>query len=132
MEEAIQIYQEIIEKRYLQYRELLRRGELVKAGEILWSIILLFLNMLSLLVLKKPIRRHREVKAFVKNYVTKLYKNIYGDDPSRVLVLFEEAEKLHANFYHEFLDEEEILRAIGAGEELAKILRGIEEVLLKK
>ena len=123
---------ESIRRKYEQYHRLLQQGELEKAGEVLWSIIVIMLDTISMLVQGRPLRRHRELKMFVKTRLAQLYNNLTNNDPAVLVKLFENAEKLHANFYHEFLDTEELLNYIGAAEFLAQILNELLEIIIKK
>ena len=123
---------ESIRRKYEQYHRLLQQGELEKAGEVLWSIIVIMLDTISMLLQGRPLRRHRELKMFVKTRLAQLYNNLTNNDPAVLVKLFENAEKLHANFYHEFLDTEELLNYIGAAELLAQILNELLEIIIKK
>ena len=123
---------ESIRRKYEQYHRLLRQGELEKAGEVLWSIIVIMLDTMSMLVQGRPLRRHRELKTFVKTGLAQLYNSLTGGDPVVLVKLFENAERLHANFYHEFLDTEELLNYIGAAELLAQILNELLEMIIQK
>ena len=129
--DVIAEYERILRERYVQYNELKIRRELSKAGEILWSIIMIMLTMVSLVLTGKPLARHSEAKRFVKKDLSSIYYSLYGMDPARLVALFEAAERLHANFYHEFLDEEELLEHLGAGEELATVLRDILDTIMR-
>ena len=124
-------YEELLRERYEQYVELKNRGALVKAGEVLWSAIMVLISMLSLLTRGSTVSHHKEAKLFVKKDLSELYHTIYGDDPRHLVELFSYAEKLHANFYHEFLDEEELMDCIGASERLATILKDMIHHILK-
>jgi len=44
------------------------------------------------------LRRHRELKTFVKTGVAQLYNSLTGGDPVVLVKPFENAERLHANF----------------------------------
>lgn len=127
--EVLAEYEEMLRERYSQYVGLKAEGDLVKAGETLWSMIMVLLSMIGLLLGSGPLARHREAKVFVKTELAALYGSLYGGDPGRLVALFEAAERLHANFYHEFLDTEQLLWHLGAGEELATLLRGILDSL---
>ena len=123
---------ESIRRRYEQYHRLFQQGELEKAEEVLWSIIVVMLDAISMLVQGRPLRRHRELKIFVKTELAQLYNSLTGGDPVVLVKLFENAERLHANFYHEFLDAEELLNYIGAAELLAQILNELLDMVIKK
>jgi len=69
---------------------------------------------------------------FVKTELAMLYQNPSGNNPSRLIELFEAAERLHTNFYHEFLDTEQLLHSLGAAEELATILQAILDTLTQQ
>jgi len=123
---------ESIRRKYEQYQRLLQQGELEKAGEVIWSIIVIMVDTISMLVQGKPLRRHRELKIFVKTTLAQLYNNLTGSDSVVLVKLFENAERLHANFYHEFLDREELLNYIGAAELLAQILNELLSIVIGK
>ncbi len=120
--EVLLKYKNIIDEKFEQYLELKRKGDLKKAGEVIWSILVIMISMISLVLKGEPISRHKEAKLFVKKELSILYHNLYRDDPKHLVLLFNDAEKLHTNFYLDFLDENELYECLGASEKLVTIL----------
>ena len=88
----------IMERLYDEFEEYRRRGEYGKAGESLWGIVN---NMLYLLGLTQGVKlsRHGEFRDFVRDLAT-------ASNDADMIDEFRAAETLHANFYHEFMDED--------------------------
>lgn len=79
---------------------LIRKGELEKAGEFLWGSIACYINCVELLHTGKAHSGHKEMVIEAKNIATvaqdtRLFEAIVG------------AEKLHANYYHSIIPEDE-------------------------
>lgn len=72
-----------------------------KAGELLWGILACYLNALKIFLTGKPARRHGELVKVGYDLAKAL-----GDD--KILEGVRKAEKLHSNFYHAFLDKEDL------------------------
>ncbi len=123
-------FEALLREKYEQYARLKREGELAKAGEVLWSAIMILLSALGVALRGAPVRGHREAKLLVKRDLARLYAALYGGDPAQLVELFGMAERLHANFYHGFLDEEELRDCIGAAERLAAVLMDMARRLL--
>lgn len=119
----LQYYEELLRERYRQYLDLLRSGDLVKAGEVLWSITMMLLTMVSLVLRRSPVSSHRTAKEFVRRELADLVQQLLGMDPEEFYQLFHEVEKLHANFYHEFLDEIDLQQTISRAQEFVELLR---------
>ena len=79
-----------------------REKEFQKAGEFLWASVIEYLKIISLITPPhKPLSsKHGEIRKFVRQLSISL------KDPD-LFNMFRKAEKLHANFYENFLDEEE-------------------------
>jgi hypothetical protein len=71
-----------------------------KASEFLWGILACYLNALKILIDGKPAKKHGELR----DLGLSLAKGL-GDE--RLYRAIKKAEKLHANFYHAFLDIED-------------------------
>ncbi|MEM0374841.1 MAG: PaREP1 family protein [Nitrososphaerota archaeon] len=86
-------------------REFIQRGELEKAGDMLWGILSCYSNALSILLRgqKGVLRTHRDTIRFLEEFAKSI-----GD--KRVIDAVKEAERLHANFYHGFIRDAEDLR----------------------
>jgi len=107
------------EQRALEYQansmELLRRGELAKAGEMLWGALVSYLNAIAVLLRGEPLRRHGEVRKLGRQVAI-----ARGDRELHEYIITTEA--IHANFYHEFMSKEEFL------EYYARALRALASV----
>jgi len=107
------------------FRELYRRGEYPKACESLWGAIVSLINALSILKIRKPLTSHQEIKNFIKEIAVELNdKELYK--------LFKHSEKLHANFYHQFFDQDDYLVYIDDGLKLIDKLKSIMDYIKRK
>jgi len=88
----------IIESYSKNYKESLDKKEYGKASEMLWGIINNLASILSILNGGKPISKHSELREFINSlaYVLK---------DEEIIDLFRSCEILHANYFHNFLDE---------------------------
>jgi len=87
--------------RYIQNaREMAGRGELAKAGEMLWGALASYLNAISILMRGRPSRSHRELLTIGREVA------LARGDRELLLVLERDAQALHANFYHDFMTRE--------------------------
>lgn len=95
-------YDEISRRYYDNAIKLLEKNEYSKAGETLWASIIEYLKIISLIAPPhRPLSsKHGEIRKFVRQLSESL------KDPD-LFNLFRKAEKLHAHFYENFLDEEE-------------------------
>ncbi len=84
----------------------LAEGRLDKCGEMLWGVLACHLNALMLLRAGRPATGHREMVEVGRELAAYL-----GDE--RLYRAIRHAEKLHANFYHLFMDEEDMRKAYG-------------------
>jgi len=93
--------QEVVEKKrladyyYDNYRKALLRKEYSKASEFIWGVVNTLSYALALFYGKK-LRRHDEVIEFLKSLATQ-YEEI-REGVSAV-------QRLHANYFHNFMDE---------------------------
>jgi len=93
--------QEVVEKKrladyyYDNYRKALRRKEYSKASEFIWGVVNTLSYALALFYGKK-LRRHDEVIEFLKSLATQ-----YGEIRDGVSAV----QRLHANYFHNFMDE---------------------------
>ena len=98
------------ERRALDYQansaELLRRGELAKAGEMLWGAFVSYLNAIAVLLRGEPLRGHGEVRRLGRQVAI-----ARGDRELHEYITT--AEAMHANFYHEFMGKEEFMEYYG-------------------
>jgi len=88
----------IIESYSRNYVDYLHKGDYAKASEMLWGILNNLASILSLLHGGKPISGHPELKSFI----TSLASMLRNED---IVKWFRACEKLHANFFHHFMDE---------------------------
>jgi hypothetical protein len=96
--DSIEAYAEKSNEKFENYKLLFEKKELEKAGEILWGAIV---NMIDLIRLTKnaPLDNHQIMRNFLKSYAASIRDNDLWE-------LFKEAEKLHPNFYHSFMDKD--------------------------
>ncbi len=99
-----------------------RKGELWKAGEYLWATFHALLLALARSLGEEVPARHGAVRRFVLRLA-----DIRGDEG--LVRAFKDGERLHANFYHPgLLDDEEVLEAILELEEYVdKLVAWLEE-----
>jgi len=90
----------IIENYSRNYAEYLRRGDYAKASEMLWGIVNNLASILSILHGGKPISRHDELRSFMNSLAAALKRE-------DIVKQFSACERLHSNFFHNFMDEEE-------------------------
>ena len=100
--ETIAGYKEISRKYHENAIRFVKEKEYSKAGESLWGAVIEYLKTIALLLPPhKPLSsKHREIRIFVRQLSESLKDR-------ELFELFRKAEKLHANFYENFLDEEE-------------------------
>lgn len=96
--ERISIYLDLFRKYISEGEELLHRGELSQAGEKLWGAVAELLNVIGELK-GLPHYRHSDYWRIMEVVVSET-----KDDELRRLLAV--AEKLHANFYHNFIPPE--------------------------
>jgi len=89
----------IIESYSRNYAEYLRRGDYAKASEMLWEIVNNLASILSILYGGKPISKHDELRSFVNSLAAALKRE-------DIVRWFRACERLHSNFFHNFMDEE--------------------------
>jgi len=82
------------------YREYSKKKMFQKASEFLWGALNSLVYALSLAIYGEKVRRHSEVK----DKINKLAADL--NDPELAELFKASAEILHANFYHDFLDED--------------------------
>jgi len=85
----------------VNFDEVIEKGDVEKASELLWGIFSCYMNALRVLRTGKPARRHREIVEVGLNLAKAL-----GDVKLEKAVRL--AEKCHSNFYHSFLDFEDV------------------------
>ena len=93
--ERAELYLRLFEKFFKEAEELYERGDFVQAGEKYWGAVTALLNALA----EKrgwPHYSHRDYAVAVER--------LYNETGDKELVInFSLAERLHANFYHNFL-----------------------------
>jgi len=109
-------------QKYTNFKILYEKGEITKAGEVLWGAIQNLIFAIGLIYGKK-LGSHKKLKLFWKNYC--IEKNMYEHFKN-----FEDVEKLHTNFYYEFLDIEELNELIRKAEEFYEYLNNHLKELL--
>jgi len=82
------------------YRKYSREKKYQKASEFLWGALNTIVYTLGLLIYGKKVRRHSEVKEIINRLASDF------SDPEIAELFSLSAETLHANFYHDFLDED--------------------------
>lgn len=89
----------IIETYYRNYVEHLSRKEYAKASEALWGILNNLASILSMLYGGKPISKHDELRKFINHLASMLR----SED---IVRWCRSCEVLHANYFHNFMDED--------------------------
>ncbi len=110
-------YRERAVKYFMNFEEERLRENFDKAGEALWGVISCLLNAIHLLEKGKPITDHQMMRQFAVHYLVSM-----TDEGERLVGIFKRAEKLHANFYHSFLDRDEFNELCNEIIELIKVL----------
>ena len=114
------------EEHFSNYLRHMRAGELWKAGEYLWGAYHALLLALASVMGKKVPARHAALRRFVLELA-----DIMGDEG--IYEAFKDGERLHANFYHPgLLDEEEAEEAILHLESCISKLAGVLEQRLRE
>jgi len=113
LESVIEKYISIAQRYYNNYLAHRDLKEFDKASEDLWGVINTSASALSILLSGKPIKDHSNLR--------ELMNDIAIENPE-IVELYKEAERLHANFYHNFLTEESFKDAVIKIENLITIL----------
>ena len=93
--EKTKLYLDMYEKLYSDFRNLYAKGDLQQAGEKLWGAVVSLINAYASLR-GLPHYTHRDLWVAVERIVEETKDPEYS-------VLFGSAERLHANFYHNFM-----------------------------
>jgi len=124
--EKIQHRVNIIRKYFENYYRHLDARDYMKASEDLWGIVNNLASILSLLSRGKPISKHSELRELI-DHLIKLKQN------PELKELLLACERLHANFFHNFMDEEQFREHREKAEKLIRILETyISEELSKR
>lgn len=83
-----------------QANELLEKGEWTKASEMAWGSVVESVHALAEFQGKKLGGGHSELKDYVRGVSQHVDRELYD--------VFRKAETYHANFYHDFLDEQDV------------------------
>ena len=126
---------EMIRNLYHDYYRHLELKEFEKASEDLWGIFNNVISMLSLLKKGRPIGRHRELGEFLDV----LIHEMVSERPREADVIkrtleegFLACRRLHANFFHGFMDEDMFKKDREKAEALIRLLeRKLHEELSK-
>jgi hypothetical protein len=113
LEKVIEKYIFIAQRYYSNYLAHRDRREFDKASEDLWGVVNAIASALSILLSGKPIKDHRNLR--------ELINDIAIENPE-IIKLYREAERLHANFYHGFLTQEDFKDSVAKIEKLITIL----------
>jgi len=89
----------IVENYSRNYAEYLHKGDYAKASEALWGILNNLASILSLLHGGRPISRRDELRSFMNDLASALKSE-------EVVKWFRACERLHANFFHNFMDKD--------------------------
>lgn len=115
----VEVYMRLYEKYLRESEELRRKGDLVQAGEKLWGAITSLLNAIAE-ERGWPHYSHGDYAEAVERLLEET-----GDE--ELPRLFASAERLHANFYHNFLSEKgfeiHARDAVTLAERLIKIMQ---------
>lgn len=117
-----EVFREVLRRKaladryYENYREYYFKGEYSKASEYLWGVVNSLVFAIGLFYGKR-ISEHREISEFLKELGSKYQEIRDGYMP---------IQRLHANFYHDFMKKEmfddDKLKAEKLVEKLAEIL----------
>lgn len=121
MREQINEYLERSSTYWRQALEYQGKGNTLKTTELAWGSIVQAITALALTMGKK-LRRHREIRTYVRDLASQL-----GD--KELVDLFTRGEAAHANFYQDFMDQAEVREVIA---EMAKLLEKIQALLGKQ
>ncbi len=107
---------------YDNYRKYKNEGKYQKASEFLWGALNNLIYALGLLYDEK-LTSHKKIKGFVSDISSHFHK------PEIARLFAESAEILHANFYHDFLDEDSFKIH---SENMEKLLNELTSILFKE
>jgi len=108
----------VIESYSRNYVDYLHRGDYTKASESLWGVLNNLASILSILHGGKPISRHDELRGFMNSLAPMLRS---GD----IMRWFRACETLHANSFHNFMDEAVFEQYRVEAEKLINTLQGL-------
>ncbi len=91
----VKLYLDLFNKYFTKAEELYNKGDLVQAGEKYWGAVVSLLNAIAELR-KWPHYSRRDYLEIIENLVEETKEK-------DLTVYFASAERLHANFYHNFL-----------------------------
>ena len=103
------------EKYWKQALEFFTKRDFLKATELAWGSVC---EAIYALGYKKgqALKGHNDVKGFIRNLAL-------SSGHEQLYELFKNAESAHANFYREFMDENEIRDVVAKVEELLRRIR---------
>jgi len=102
--ELTQKVKEYLDRAYtfkVNFNVAITKDDIEKASELLWGIFSCYMNALRVLRTGKPARKHSEIIEVGLDLAKAL-----GDERLKKAVKL--AEKCHSNFYHSFLDFEDV------------------------
>jgi len=111
----IQRRRHVIREYFENYYKHLEVRDYVKASEDLWGIVNNLASILSLLLRGKPIGKHSELRELIDHLIT------MKQNPELKELLLA-CETLHANFFHNFMDEEQFKEHREKAEKLIRFL----------
>lgn len=121
--EEVQRYKALATSYIANYQEELARGDKEKAGEALWGAISCLLNAIHVTKTGKPIVRHDDLREFARTLLIRL------DSSGELFEIFRRAEKLHANFYHAFLELDEFVKL---AEDILRLIEALDRDLMEE
>lgn len=104
-----------------QASDFLSQQHFLKVSELAWGSVNQMVHALAVKQGRK-LTTHKEVIDYIRKIAS-----VSGDKEMQELV--KQAEKLHANFYHQFLDETEVKEIFGATQ---RLLDKIGELLVRE
>ena len=113
--EKIQHRVNLIRKYFKNYYRHLDARDYMKASEDLWGIVNSLASILSLLLRDKPVSKHSELRELINHLIAMKQNPELGE-------LLSACETLHANFYHNFMDEQLFEKHREKAEKLIRIL----------
>lgn len=99
--------------------ELVGKGKLRKASELLWGAIALQIKLLALAKKNLKLATHKDLRVFMRQLAKEL------GDP-QLYKTFQLVERLHTNFYDEILDPEDFNLYL---QEALKLIKKLEQLL---
>ncbi len=119
---SVNVYLELHKKYLDEGKKLLEKGDLTQASEKYWSAVTALLNAIGV-IRREPHYSHRELSLLVEKLAIELKR-------PELSKLFAVAERLHANFYHNFIKSKETFEEYV--KDIIKLVKILKEYLQQK